>query len=145
MIAALLYLALAAVPAPPATVPVVYDPGLDHGKLVIWNACPQPPRLHELRAAIARAYEAAAATESRVEDLTLDGVTVVFTPIFDGPEIGGHVWLGGGVSLVLIDCGRERIMEHELWHRFAHQLSIPCDAGLVRHRPGFDLHCRPLG
>ena len=37
------------------------------------------------------------------------------------------------------------LIDHELGHLACGWLRLPCDCGLVGHRPGYDLGCRPTG
>jgi hypothetical protein len=149
MSALLLALVLAA--APPDGPWASCGPGchrltVPQGIAQVQVACPRLD-LPLLRSAVLHAYARGRAERADVEPLPLD-VAVLLTPDVPTPYDGLHRYHPSGGSTIRLRCDRERVLEHELFHRFASQLahrgSLDCDLSRIHHAHGKDLRCADM-
>lgn len=115
------------------------------GAVLVWDDCQEPPPGVDdarLRAAIDRAYRRGARENPEVVGLPLTGAIVFLTNQLPPGERANHAYHPAGWSFIRISCGNDHLLAHELAHRFAEQLDLPCSR-VVQHPPpkGRNLAC----
>lgn len=97
----------------------------------------------EARAAIDRGYDQARSQiGAHADSISLDGLLVVVHP---GPFDGAVGRYSPADDVVEMAEGVERVLRHELQHRFCYELNRSQECCLLQDHPGgYDLFCDPL-
>lgn len=75
--------------------------------------------------------------------MAIDGLPVIgqIDPHANGVPVSGFYRSPDG--FVVVRCGIERVIHHEMGHALCYQQRLPCSCSAVGHTLGID--CRPLG